>query len=181
MATWINLQSRNREYNAGEVQPGKWTHLAFTFSGEQAISYVDGEPVVSLDYRGEIAFNRTPHFVIGERSSVITGEPFGGMVDEVALFHRVLTQAEIREIMNRGIRLTEKLVNQSGIGSDGLVAYYRLNGDTKDLSGNRHDGKLIGHAKLAPDSGAPVPGAKGCVRFPGVRGNGVDCGESPAL
>ena len=181
MATWINLQSRNREYNAGEVQPGKWTHLAFTFSGEKAISYVDGEPVVSLDYRGEIAFNRTPHFVIGERSSVITGEPFGGMVDEVALFHRVLTQAEIREVMNLGISLTGTLDDQPAIAPEGLVAYYRFNGDTKDLSGNRHDGKLIGHAKLAPDSGAPVPGEKGCVRFPGIRGNGVDCGESPEL
>ena len=181
MATWINLQSRNHEYNAGEVQPGKWTHLAFTFSGEEAISYVNGETVVTLDYQGEIGFNRTPHFVIGERSNEITGEPFGGMVDEVALFHRVLTQAEIREVMNRGISLTENPENQSVATSDGLVAYYRFNGDTKDLSGNGHDGKLIGRAKLAPNSGAPVPGAKGCVQFPGVRGNGVDCGESPEL
>ena len=179
MATWINLQSRNHEYNAGEVQPGKWTHIAFTYSGEEAISYVNGETVVTLDYQGEIGFNRTPHFVIGERSNVITGEPFGGMVDEVALFHRVLTQAEIREVMNRGISLTEHPENQSVTTSDGLVAYYRFNGDTKDLSGNGHDGLLIGRAKLAPDSGAPVPGAKGCVRFPGVSGNSVDCGESP--
>ena len=179
MATWINLDSRNHEYNAGEVQPGKWTHLAFTFSGKQAISYVNGDTVAALDYRGEIGFNRTPHFVIGERSNFIPGEPFKGMIDEVALFRRVLTQDEIRETMNRGISLTENTDNQSATASDGLVAYYRFNGDARDLSGNRRHGKLIGRAKLAPDNGAPVPGAKGCVRLPGVGGNGVDCGESP--
>ena len=179
MATWINLGSRNHEYNAGKVQPGEWTHLAFTFSGEQAISYVNAETVVTLDYHGEIAFNRTPHFVIGERSNVTMGEPFGGMIDEVALFRRVLTQAEIREIMNRGISLKVNPGNQSEIRSEGLVAYYRFNGDTKDLSGNSHDGKLFGRAELALDNGAPVPGAKGCVQFPGIIGNGIDCGESP--
>ena len=179
MATWINLGSRNHEYNAGKVQPGEWTHLAFTYSGEQAISYVNAETVVTLDYHGEIAFNRTPHFVIGERSNVTMGEPFGGMIDEVALFHRVLTQAEIREIMNRGISLKVNPGNQSEIRSDGLVAYYRFNGDTKDLSGNSRDGKLFGRAELTLDNGAPVPGAKGCVQFPGIIGNGVDCGKSP--
>ena len=181
MATWINLDSRNHEYNAGEVQPGKWTHLAFTFSGEQAISYVNGEIVAALDHRGEVKFNRTPHFVIGERSNFTSGEPFRGRIDEVSLFRRVLAQEEIREIMNRAISLTESPSNQSATTLDGLVAYYRFNGDTKDLSGNGHDGKLIGHAKLASDNGAPVPGAKGCVRLPGIIGNGVDCGESPEL
>ena len=42
-------------------------------------------------------------------------------------------------------------------------------------------GNLSAHAKLASDNGAPVPGAKGCVRLPGIIGNGVDCGESPEL
>ncbi len=181
MATWINLDSHNREYNAGEVQPGKWTHLAFTFSGEQAISYVNGEIVAALDYRGEVKFNRNPHFVIGERSNFTPGEPFRGLIDEVSMFRRILAQGEIREIMNRGISLTESPSNQSATTSDGLVAYYRFNGDTRDLSGNRHDGKLIGYAKLALDNGAPVPGAKGCIRLPGITGNGVDCGESPDL
>ncbi len=181
MATWINLNSRNHEYNAGEVQPGTWTHLAFTYSGHKAISYVDGEIVAALDYQGEIGFNRTPHFVIGDRSNFIPGEPFAGMVDEVALFRRALTREEIREAMNRGLPLKEKLGNQSAITPEGLVAYYQFNGDTKDLSGNGHDGLLIGRAKLAPNIGAPIPGAKGCVRLPGVGGNGVDCGNSPEM
>ena len=140
---------------------------------------MNGDTVAALDYHGEIKFNRTPHFVIGERSNFIPGEPFKGMIDEVALFRRVLTPDEIREGMNQGISLTESADNQSATASDGLVAYYRFNGDARDLSGNRRHGKLIGRAKLAPDNGAPVPGQKGCVRFPGVGGNGVDCGESP--
>lgn len=181
MATWINLGSRNREYNAGKVRPGEWTHLAFTYSGEQAISYVNGEIVAALDYRGEVKFNRTPHFVIGERSNFTPGEPFQGRIDEVSLFCRVLAQGEIREIMNTGISLIDSPANQFAITSDSLVAYYRFNGNTKDLSGNGHDGKLIGRAKLSSDNGAPVSGVKGCLRLPGERGNGVDCGESPEL
>ena len=61
MATWINLGSQNHEYNAGEVQPGKWTpSRLYLQRGERQSPMWMVNPVVSLDYRGEICVQSNP-------------------------------------------------------------------------------------------------------------------------
>ena len=113
MATWLNIKAVDREYDSGIVKAGEWTHLTFTFSGKEAISYVNGEEVANHpDRKGKIEFNGKPHFMIGERSDTIIGEPFGGLIDEVALFKRVLKQNEIEEFMESGIPLEVKPSNK---------------------------------------------------------------------
>jgi hypothetical protein len=106
MATWLNIKAVDREYDAGAVKAGEWTHLTFTFSGKAALSYVNGGEVANQpDRQGKIEFDGKPHFMIGERSEIALGEPFGGMIDEVALFNRVLTPDEIKAFMKDGIPL----------------------------------------------------------------------------
>ena len=185
MATWINIQSVNREYDSGVISAHEWTHLAFTFSGREAVSYVNGEIVAKhTDRRGKIEFKENPNFVIGDRSNVAPGEPFKGLVDEVALFNRVLSQQEILTAMKHGASLAEPVHVESSAtlaNANGLVAYYRFDKGTRDLSGKGHDGKLVGVVELIPDEGAPVPNGNGCVRFSGRTGNAVDCGKSSDL
>ena len=107
MATWLNIAAVDAEYDSGVVKAGEWTHLAFTFSGNEAISYVNGEEVANKpDRKGKIEFEGEPHFMIGERSHTAKGEPFGELIDEVALFNRVLTPAEIKQAMKGGLALT---------------------------------------------------------------------------
>ena len=55
--------------------------------------------------RGSIEFDGDPHFVIGDRSLTASGEPFGGLVDEVVLYNRELDPKEIRAVMDGGIEL----------------------------------------------------------------------------
>jgi len=112
MATWLNIKAVDREYDSGAVKAGEWTHLAFTFSGKAAISYVNGEEVANMpDRQGKIEFDGKPHFMIGERSEIAIGEPFGGLIDEVALFKQVLKPDEIKALMKEGIPLA---VEQGG-------------------------------------------------------------------
>lgn len=105
MATWLNLVeggvAKDREYDSGKVASKEWTHLAFVFTGDEAISYVNGEEVANhKDRKGEIQFIGDPLFMIGERSHIAIGEPFGGLIDEVALFKAALSEDDINEFMS---------------------------------------------------------------------------------
>ena len=110
MATWFNIidadgNAKDREYDAGATVSNEWQHLAFTFDGEVAISYVNGEEVAAHDDRiGDIGYAGDPHFVIGQRSMSAMGEVFNGLVDEVALFDRALSASEVADVMDHGVR-----------------------------------------------------------------------------
>ena len=185
MATWLNIQSVNREYDSGTIRAHEWTHLAFTFNGREAVSYVNGEVAAKhTDRRGKIEFKENPHFVIGNRSFAAPGEPFKGLVDEVALFNRVLPQQEIQAAMKHGIFPILGADDKSSapsVNTGGLIAYYQYDESTKDVSGNGHDGKMVGLVELVSDDGAPIPNGNGCVRFSGRSDTVVDCGNSPEL
>lgn len=100
MATWLNIEATDREYDSGSIAPDTWTHIAMTFDGTWRKSYVNGEEVFADDtISGTIQFEGTPHFAIGVRSITSPGEYFGGSIDEVAMYSRVLTQAEIKQSM----------------------------------------------------------------------------------
>jgi hypothetical protein len=115
MATWLNIASKDREYDSGVVKAGEWTHIAFTFSGNGAISYVNGGEVANQKDRvGNIEFKGTPHFVVGVRSMTALGEYFKGDIDEVAAYSRVLTPQEIQRDMSSGIFSTLTAVKSSG-------------------------------------------------------------------
>ncbi|MDD5040615.1 MAG: hypothetical protein PHY34_05735, partial [Patescibacteria group bacterium] len=63
-----------------------------------------------------------------------------GEIDDVAMFDRALTEAEIRSLNNSGV---------TGLESD-LVFYYDFNdGTATDVSGNGHDGTLLNGASIA--------------------------------
>ena len=146
---------------------------------------MNGEVVAKhTDRRGNIEFKENPHFVIGDRSNVAPGEPFKGLVDEVALFNRVLSQLEIQAAMEHGIKSVPPVDGESATASGnaiGLAVYYRFDEGAIDSSGNGHDGKMTGVVELVQDDGAPVPNGNGCVRFLGKAGSYVDCGESSEL
>lgn len=124
MATWLTLDGKapapggrqgggpdgddaDWEYDAGQVIAGEWNHIAFIFTGNAAISYVNGDEVANhKDRKGKIGFDGKPNFVIGERSVSAPGEPFGGLIDEVALFDVALTRTQLRNFMNNSIKLS---------------------------------------------------------------------------
>lgn len=73
---------------------GRWVHLAATFDGRTMRLYVDGDEVASRDRPGRVKPN---HFdlVIGSFAPGSRAH-FTGLVDEVRLFSRALSTAEIR-------------------------------------------------------------------------------------
>ena len=79
-----------------------WHHLAGVRSGSTITLYVDGFPVASST--GAITEIISPEapLVIGQVSPAFNGEFFDGLIDEVEIFNRALSQSEIQAIFNAG-------------------------------------------------------------------------------
>ncbi|MDX6401411.1 MAG: hypothetical protein QOF27_2017, partial [Gaiellaceae bacterium] len=82
------------------VPTGVWTHLAATYDGTTERLYVNGTQVSSLAIAGTILTSTSP-LKIGGNS--IWGEWFSGLIDEVRVYNRALSAAEIQTDMNTAI------------------------------------------------------------------------------
>jgi hypothetical protein len=84
---------------------GEWHHFAFTFDGVNAagmIIYVDGSPVATSTDSDDVInnYNVDSDFTIG--SGRYTDEYFDGCIDDVAIYDKALSAAEITTIYNGG-------------------------------------------------------------------------------
>ena len=123
------------------INDGIWHHVAMTHNGTTTNLYVDGV----LDVTATKTLSTTPsHFRIGMRGNSIS-EQFEGNIDEVRLWGKALSAAEIQANAN-----CELSGNECG-----LLAYYNFNNQNAlssennagqivlgDSSGNGHDGAL---------------------------------------
>src|SRR2546430_9039414 len=77
-----------------------WTHLAGTFDGATMRLYVNGVEVASQAQTAALTATAGT-LQIGADS--YTGENFAGRIDEVRIYNRALTAAEIQADMNTGV------------------------------------------------------------------------------
>ncbi len=104
--TYANASSS--EVNGGTVPMGEWVHLAMVRDGATVRHYINGVGAGSgtLSNSADIRIDR-----FGNRGS--SGEYFDGQVDDIRIYNRALTAAEVAEIYNArdGIRYnaTEKV------------------------------------------------------------------------
>jgi glucose/arabinose dehydrogenase len=94
----IMLPSGNqRVYGASALPVNTWTHLAATYDGAALRLYVNGSPVGSRALSGAIATSGAPLRLGG---NAVYGEFFRGRVDDVRIYNRALSAAEIVNDMN---------------------------------------------------------------------------------
>jgi hypothetical protein len=77
-----------------------WTHVALTYDGTQLRLYVNGVQVATRATSGTIQTNSSPLRIGG---NVPYGEFFNGRIDEVRIYNRALSQAELQADMNTAI------------------------------------------------------------------------------
>ena len=84
------------------VPVSAWTHLAATFDGSAKVLYVNGVPVASQGGLGPLAYDPAPVPVtIGAAwQNNAPADLFTGLLDEISLYNRALTPAEIFDIYN---------------------------------------------------------------------------------
>ena len=79
---------------------GTWYHVAFVYDDTNGTVYVNGSADGATAHTTGI-FDNSMEFTIGAQDS--GGEHFDGLIDEVALFDRILTVAEVGSIYTNGI------------------------------------------------------------------------------
>jgi hypothetical protein len=78
------------------VDDGQWHHVAVVHDGSSKIMYVDGQLDASKAYSAALQTNNVNvHF--GWNAEYPAGE-YGGMLDDVRIYKRALTQTEIQQV-----------------------------------------------------------------------------------
>ena len=98
---WIKVG--NSIYSAkgtAKLPLNTWTHLAGTYNGTVLRFYVNGVQVSTRNISGAMP---TPSNALRIGGNSIWGEYFVGIIDEVRVYNRALTQAEIQQGMNSAI------------------------------------------------------------------------------
>jgi hypothetical protein len=152
---------------AAVVADSNWHHVAGVYDGADAMLYVDGVPDTAIPCTGQINTSNYKLF-IGENSQ-IRGRYLKGLVDDVRIYSKALSEAEVVAAM-------------SGTGAEttGPVAHWGLDETSgtvaADSSGNGNNGTLYGGALWQPTGGK----LNGALQFDGVN-DYVDCNNPSIL
>ena len=80
----------------------KWTHLACTYDRVTIRVYVNGEEVATGSLSESIITSSVPLSIGGKEYGSTIKRYFDGLIDEVEIFNRALTAAEIKSIYDAG-------------------------------------------------------------------------------
>lgn len=80
------------------IVAGAWTHLAATYDGSAMRLYVNGQPAGSMAKTGTIVQAPSIPAAIGNQPQ--GGKSFDGLIDDVRIYTRPLSQTEIQETMH---------------------------------------------------------------------------------
>jgi len=112
------------------INTGTWHHVAGIYDGSSAKLYLDGKLVAEAEFSGDIDYTSVGDLYIG--ASSINTLNADGILDEVAVYNRVLTSSEIMDhfqngILENNIRLHmdatsgTDVVDSSGYGNNGVA------------------------------------------------------------
>ena len=87
----------NYTYGVTPVDDGQWHHVGWVYDGTMNYLYVDGEIDATEENSGQITVSSYPLY-IGDNSQA-TGRYWNGLIDDVMIFNRALSQEEIQVIM----------------------------------------------------------------------------------
>jgi fibronectin type 3 domain-containing protein len=102
----IGTAARNVNGTSG-IPLDAWSHLATTYDGATLRLFVNGAQVGQLAFSGSIS---TSNGVLRIGGNSIWNEWFQGVIDEVRIYNRALSQAEIETDMTRSIGVPDTTV-----------------------------------------------------------------------
>ncbi len=117
LSVWWGAQQQRFVFGFGNINterivssstslPGQWHHVAATYDGNTFKLYVNGALAAQQALVKTITYDPATPWTIGSTSAPFrsAGFPrtFNGIIDEVEIFNRALTQAEIQAIYNAG-------------------------------------------------------------------------------
>jgi len=87
----------NYTYGITPVDDEQWHHVAWVYDGTMNYLYVDGEVDATEENSGQITVSSYPLW-IGDNSQA-TGRFWTGLIDDVQIYNRALSQEEVQRVM----------------------------------------------------------------------------------
>jgi hypothetical protein len=175
---WEVNQAANTQAAVAEapavLPPHQWVHLACTINTNGCQLYLNGALVAESFVRPADSLRRfPPENFLGRSRLRVTARPngpadFQGQMDEIRVWRRARTQAQIREFMFQRITRPEP----------GLVEVWNFDDASAGaLLDPSHSGRMIGNATTVveelPPTVSPLPWARLALRFKNLE-NGAD-------
>lgn len=123
-----------------KVDIQKWTLVTITYDGKTVKIYHDKELKKSNIEDAGLIRSSQPLY-IGFGNFMTTDNFYRGVMDDLRIYNKALSYEEVESLYDNGIK--------TGSGKDlvikpkKMVAFYRFEGDLKDLSQFKNDGKAI--------------------------------------
>ena len=175
LSSGLNANDWVRVENSIALSTSTWYHCIMTYDGSKSASglkvYVNNslntQNIIKDTLTGSISNSR--NFKLGARDN---GFFYNGIIDEVGVWDRELSESEVTELYNsgNGKQYTPPAVSTPSIITDGLVlnldagntlSYPGSGTDWFDLTSNNNDGVLVNGASYVTDGG-------GSISFDGV-------------
>ena len=155
----ITSKSKRSSVVGRDALPKGWVHLAGTLAADKQLRvFVNGSLAGTAPASGLVPEDPADSMQVGADEASPVGDyrdawPFKGVIDEVRVYHRALSEDDIRH--HAGTSTTDTA------GDGKLVLHYSFDkGAAADASGNKNTGTIVG--------AAPAEGKLG----PGLRFNG---------
>ena len=100
-ASVIHTSSDINMYGTAQVPLNTWTHLTTTYDGTTLRLYVNGTEVINQAVTGSMPVSASPLRIGGDS---VWGEYLNGLIDEVRVYNRALSAAEIQADMSAPIK-----------------------------------------------------------------------------
>ncbi|TAG55310.1 MAG: hypothetical protein EAZ27_07255 [Cytophagales bacterium] len=141
-AIGLNFSSNYGETATISTNQDNWEHLVYTKSNNIIKCYKNGQLISTDTYSldGSIVPNVNENILIGS-VKYFSNRFFKGSIDDIKIYDKALSQAEITAIYNEPPPCTT---------TGGLVAHYPFCGNADDKSGNNNHGTVSG-ATLTTD------------------------------
>jgi len=98
----VNTMNGESNSSLGGIAPlNQWVHLTGTYDGAVARLYVNGVEVYAVPHTGTLRTETTNPLIIGGNVNDASGNPsdlFAGRIDDVRLYGRALSTAEIQAL-----------------------------------------------------------------------------------
>ena len=101
-AGYVDTAAQNCLFSCTFPTTNAWHHFAYTYDGSTQQLYLDGSSAGSAAATSAIGFDTHPLLLGADIDNESTTSFFPGKIDEVAMFDRVLTSAEVQSIFGAG-------------------------------------------------------------------------------
>lgn len=127
--TWPSL---NAVSTGTYTQTRAWHHVVGTFNGTTGYIYVDGEQV-GTDTAGALVANNLNLWIGDNVAGSGAGSGIIGSLDEVRIYNRVLSAAEVKGLYEDTKRFFVNMP-MPNLVNDGLIGFWSFNGKDMDFS-----------------------------------------------